>query len=215
MSRRTACLLAFIWVVFLVRGLFYITLIPIWEGWDEFAHFAFVEHLQNGYGLPAPDERVSSEITRSLELAPLPWALRGLHAPAITHDDFWLLSSSERSDRAAALKEIPADMQRKIGTEYLYEGKQPPLYYLLTSVALRPFREASMVNRVFITRLFSVLIASSVVFLSFAAARQLFGDDRTALQIAALITAMPQLFVDIARVSNEPLSILLYSLLAY
>ena len=47
-----------IWVLFLLRGTFYATVIPIWEGLDEFAHFAYVDWLRTHATLPEPDARV-------------------------------------------------------------------------------------------------------------------------------------------------------------
>jgi 4-amino-4-deoxy-L-arabinose transferase-like glycosyltransferase len=95
----------------------------------------------------------------------------------------------------------------------MLESKQPPLYYWLTTAALWGFRNSSLIDRVFFARLLSVLIASSVVFLSYIAARLYFGDEQTAVQSAALITAMPQLFISVSRVSNEPLAIAIFSIL--
>ncbi|PYS25341.1 MAG: hypothetical protein DMG11_23080 [Acidobacteria bacterium] len=37
--------LAAIWVIFLCKGIFYSLLFPIWEGFDEYAHFAFIQYL--------------------------------------------------------------------------------------------------------------------------------------------------------------------------
>jgi 4-amino-4-deoxy-L-arabinose transferase-like glycosyltransferase len=211
MSRRTLILLSLIWLTFLIRGTFYSILIPIWEGMDEYSHFDFVEYLTLGNGLPAPDHHISAEISQSLKLAPAPTTLSYLSLT--THDDFWQLPEFERAKRADALKIIPENMQRESGAERMLESKQPPLYYWLATAALWRFRNSGLIDRVFLARLFSVLIASSVVFLSFIAAKLYFGDEQSAVQAAALITAMPQLFISVSRVSNEPLSIAIFSVL--
>jgi 4-amino-4-deoxy-L-arabinose transferase-like glycosyltransferase len=112
------------------------------------------------------------------------------------------------------MKNIPQYLQRESGAQRMLESKQPPLYYWTATAALWPFRQSSLIDRVFLGRLFSVLLASSVVFLSFFAARLFFGDEQTAVQIAALMTALPALFISVSRVSNEPLAIALFSILA-
>ncbi len=72
-------LLVLIWAFFLIRGCFYSSLFPLWEGYDEFAHFAYVQYLSNSQGLPIPQQsELSTEIHDSLELVPLPWELRDL-----------------------------------------------------------------------------------------------------------------------------------------
>ena len=50
--------LAAIWLVFVLRGVFYCNLIPLWEGFDEWGHYAFVEHLRLHAGaLPRTTDR--------------------------------------------------------------------------------------------------------------------------------------------------------------
>jgi len=63
-------------MAFLARGLFYVSVLPMWEGFDEYGHFGFVDYLSATGKLPEPAERVSAEINRSLDLVPLPWTLR-------------------------------------------------------------------------------------------------------------------------------------------
>lgn len=36
-------ILVTLWTCFLLRGFFYCSFLPIWEGYDEWAHFAFVQ----------------------------------------------------------------------------------------------------------------------------------------------------------------------------
>jgi 4-amino-4-deoxy-L-arabinose transferase-like glycosyltransferase len=213
MSRRTLIVLSLIWLTFIVRGTFYSVLIPIWEGFDEYSHFDFLEYLSNGNGLPEPEHHISAEISQSLKLAPAPFTLSYLSLT--THDEFWQLPSEERSRRAVAMNEIPQYLQQQPGKEPMLESKQPPLYYWTATAALWIFRHSNLIERVFLARLFSVLVASSIVFLSFLAARLFFGDEQIALQVAALITALPQLFISVARVSNEPMAIVLFSILTY
>src|SRR5262245_14949100 len=126
MSRRTRNLLLLIWFTFLIRGAFYSLLIPMWEGWDEYSHFDFIQQLTLGNGLPPPDHHVSEESSQSMKLAPAPLTLSYLGLT--THDDFWQLPDIERQRRAEALKGIPRDLQRQQGAERMLESKQPPLY---------------------------------------------------------------------------------------
>jgi hypothetical protein len=59
-----------IWLIFLIRGVFYSNLIPMWEGFDEWGHYAFVEHLRLHAGaLPRTTDRVTEEIRQSVQSA--------------------------------------------------------------------------------------------------------------------------------------------------
>src|ERR1700737_3723248 len=53
--------LVLIWCVFLARGVFYSALLPIWEGYAEPIHFAFVQYLETTHKLPLPTTPVSRE----------------------------------------------------------------------------------------------------------------------------------------------------------
>jgi len=44
-KRQYRVLLVAIWLAFLSRGLFYSVQQPMWEGYDEWAHFAFIQHI--------------------------------------------------------------------------------------------------------------------------------------------------------------------------
>ena len=65
---RCRWILALIWLAFLVRGAFYSRFIPLWEGYDEWSHYAFLEHFRfHGGALPLSSDGVSEEIRQSVE----------------------------------------------------------------------------------------------------------------------------------------------------
>jgi hypothetical protein len=204
-----------IWTLFIIKGAFYCLLFPVWEGYDEFAHFAFVQHLAVHHELPVPQTRVSKGIQESLALAPLPWSLRHWPAPYLTHDAYWQLSAGDRADRETRLRAIPSSPAKESGTDFLYEEKQPPLYYFILLPVFMALQGLSLLNAVFALRLVSVLIVSSLVPIAFITARYVFDSNAVALQIAALIAALPELYIDVARVGNESLAIPLCSLFVF
>src|ERR1700722_12712010 len=166
--------LAAIWLAFLVRGAFYCNLIPLWEGFDEWGHYAFVEHLRLYPGtLPRTTDGVTQEIRQSVQSAP------------IRH---------EASDPMT-----------------LFEAQQPPLYYWILSVPNRIWASNDISTRVHRLRLVSVLIASLTIPFAWLAALELFSSRALAVSVCALITAMPGLMIDIARIGNESLAIALGS----
>ena len=211
-------ILGLIWLAFLARGLFYVSIMPMWEGFDEYAHFGFADYMSSKWKLPQPDERVSAEISRSLELVPLPWSLKDWQTPStqsMTHDTFWQLSAEERDQRVTALKAIPPDFQTRKEKQYIEESKQPPLYYVLAAGFYRVLGNTDLTTRVFLLRLFGVLLASLVVPLTFMVAKDVLVDPEQALGVAALVATMPGLFIDVSRICNDALAIALFSLLIY
>jgi hypothetical protein len=203
---------------FLARGIFYSCILPLWEGYDEFEHFAFVQYLATDSRLPsAASTRVSREVQDSLMIVPLPWTLRDFPAPHVTHDEFWRLPPEEREIRGRQLKSLPKDFARQRATAPLplYEAKQPPLYYWLLSWPLRIIDGWSLPSRVFGLRILSLIFASLVIPFGFVVARRVFRQDGPALGIVAIIAAMPELMINVCRVGNESLSIVFYTLATY
>src|SRR6266852_1767830 len=93
-----------LWLLFLIRGVFYISVIPLWEGFDEWAHYAVLQNIAtSGRALPSVADKVSREVQESLELAPVHWQASGLR-----HDDYWRLPESDRKAREEKLRSIPA-----------------------------------------------------------------------------------------------------------
>ena len=199
-------------LAFICKGFFYATVIPIWEGYDEYEHLAFIQHLAIHHDLPTPDTKVSHEIDRSLELAPLPWELRYLPAPHVIHDLFWKLPSHERLQRRHELLAIPRQWQSESGTTLLYEGKQGPLYYWLMWPLYRIVEEMTLPNRVFVFRIVNILLGSLLISIGFVTTNAIFGDERIGIAVSALIAAMPELYMDAFRIGNQTLTIVLYSL---
>ena len=209
-------LVLLVWICFLVRGFFYSSTLPLWEGYDEWSHFAYIQHLNNYESLPLGDRsRVTREIQESLKLVPLPWMLREYAPPHITHDDYWKLSEAQRKRRQHLLASLPLEWRQERATEpvLLYEAQQPPLYYWLMSWPLSLASSATLPTRVFLIRYLSVTLASLVIPFGFLITRRLFGRKGLAVGLVALIAAPPEFLINVCRVSNESLAVSVYSIL--
>ena len=91
-----------LWACFLARLLFYSAMMPLWEGYDEWAHFAVVRQVAyGGHLLGARDAPVPRDVEESLRFAPVPWEMRSLGAPSATRDEYWQLPELHPSARAA------------------------------------------------------------------------------------------------------------------
>src|SRR5260370_38451791 len=83
LSRRTLLLVGLVWIVFLSKAVFYASVLPLWEGYDEFSHFDFVQYVAINRQLPTVQANGSGEISASLRVRPLPWPPR--RAPPGVH----------------------------------------------------------------------------------------------------------------------------------
>ena len=206
-----------IWACFVARLAFYSSMLPLWEGYDEWAHFSVIRHMAVSHealverGAPVP-----RDVDASLQLAPVPWEMRYLPAPWLTQDSYWRLPAEMRARREAAFRTMPRAWSREAGDGPFrtYEALQPPLYYWIITPAARLFGASSLAVQVMTLRWLSVLLASLAIPLVFAVGRLVL-DEPLALGCAAIVALMPGVALDVARVGNDGLSMVLFSLLAW
>ncbi len=196
-------------------------MLPLWEGYDEYSHFAYVQHLIVQGSIPIPGKaRNSREVSASLAAAPIRWTARDT-AGAITYDAFWKLPRDEREKRTARLRagsDAAARGEDPLG-ELMYESQQPPLYYWVMEPALVLADRWSLPARVFLLRCFSLFLCSLAVPVGFATARRALGGmaerDGAATCVIAIVVCMPEGLIDLARIGNESLALLVYTVLVY
>ena len=200
-----------IWIGFALRLVFYATAFPIWEGFDEWAHFAVIRHVAAGEVLVPRDASVPLDIASSMQIAPMPRTLENLPGAVVSHEQFWTLPAEERASREAEFRAIPREFANESSRIGAYETLQPPVYYWLMAPLLWILRGCSLATQVFALRWAAVALASLLVPLLFLLGRAVFRDDRLALGCAAVAALMPELAITSARVSNEALAIPLYT----
>ena len=209
---------AVIWLCFLARGFFYCAALPIWEGYDEWAHFAVVERMAfHGEALVSRASPAPRDVAASLQLAPVAWECRYLLPPSVTQDDFWRLPEAERARREAEFHAIPGAWAREDSSGPLkaYEGLQGPLAGWLMTPVLWAASGAQLATQVLLLRWFGIAVVSLAVPLGFLIGRRIFGEDAPALGCAAIIAAMPGFAINIARVSNESVAVMLFTALIW
>lgn len=202
-----------LWLAFLIRGIFYVSAIPAWEGFDEYSHFAYVQHLAEFRRLPEKHDSIPREIAHSLQLLPAPRLLTHLPFPLTVHDDYWALPAEERLRRQTLHSELAPDLAKfaALPPYHIYEAQQPPLYYFWGALAYPDARTWPIKSRLWLLRFLNVLIASVVVPCTFAIARRSLGTTAAGMSAAAVVVVMPQLYFYVCRVSNDALAVALGS----
>ena len=153
----------------------------------------------------------------SLHLLPIPWELQfqSIPQPLTTYDDFWRLPPSERKQRTDAVRALAPEQGSQPATEPIqnYESQQAPLYYWLAAVPMGWMSTLPMLSRIYLLRMLNVLLASAVVPLAYWIARRVLSSDRQAVGVTAIIVLLPELMINVARVGNESLALICYSVL--
>jgi 4-amino-4-deoxy-L-arabinose transferase-like glycosyltransferase len=180
----------------------------MWEGFDEYSHFAFIQHIAQHRSLPGPStENTSRTVAESLRLVPAPWLTRDPGRGMISHEDYWALPPTERATRESTLRSMPREWAAA-GADppiRLWEAQQPPLFYWIATPAYWSVRHLPLPDQVWILRWFAVLISSVLVPLGFLTGRDLLGDS-LGLGAAIVVTSMPGLMMSASRIGNECLA---------
>ncbi len=214
---RVALWVLLLWSAFVVRGVWYCAMLPAWEGYDEPFHFAVLQHVSGGQGMPRDGALVSLEVQKSLHLLPLPWELHfhSIPGPLTSHEDFWRLPPAEREARIAAVHELAPQDGSQAATEPIvnYESQQPPLYYWIFALPMRWMSGLSLLSRLYALRILNVLLASAAIPLAYFLARLALNNERQALGVSAIVVLLPELMINVARVSNESLALVCYTVM--
>ena len=204
-----------IWACCVLRLWFYASMLPLWEGFDEWAHFAVIRSIARGALLPGRETRIPRDVEASLELAPMPWAQRQLPPPTLAHDDFWQLPQTERDARLAAFRSIPQSWAGLSGSLPAYETQQPPLYYWLMAPIIAAMRGWSVANQAIALRWIGALLASFTIPLAYTIGCRVLHSRALGLACAAIVSLMPGFAIDVARVGNDGLAVALYAALIW
>lgn len=202
----------FVIFAFLLRGAFYCVGQPIWEGFDEWAHFAYIQHLSQYGHLPTRTDQISAELRRSLELAPISASAADNSRESLSHDEFWRLPPDDRLTRERELEELRASFAgTNLGSRMLrqYEAQQPPLYYLLMVPIYLSLKNASLPAQVFALRFASLLICGVGILLCCELAWQVPASRRAAIPIMLLLSSWPGFLIGVSRISNDVLALTL------
>lgn len=219
MNRKDIKLLALLWSTFLIRGFFYAAVLPIWEGYDEPYHFAYIQCLAATHKPPTLATPISRQVDASLHVLPLPWMLK-FHAipqPLYTHDDFWRLPAPARELLMRKFEAIPPGWGREPSLQRVlnYEAQQPPLYYLLSWPVLVLLSNASLETQILTLRFVAIVLASVVVPIAYLLVWRITRRTTEVFSILGLALLMPELYINLARVSNEAPAAVIYTALLY
>ncbi|GAB4343551.1 MAG: hypothetical protein Kow0099_22090 [Candidatus Abyssubacteria bacterium] len=210
LSRR---FFALVWAMFVVKGLLYCAVTPLWEGFDEPFHLAYIQSLAVTHRLPEFGKaHIGADIAESTGYVPLPVWMPSLafEYGKLSYRDYWQMDETRRAELMEKLGGLAASPDTMSSSDApLYQVQHPPLYYALCVPVYEAMGGLNLVKKVFALRLFSVLLASLCV-ITVALA---FEDTPLTRIFAGLMVLWPVLYIDIARVGNDSLGIALYSLL--
>jgi 4-amino-4-deoxy-L-arabinose transferase-like glycosyltransferase len=167
-SERPIALLV---AVFVVLGVVYSVIVPLWEAPDEVAHFAYVTHLVRTRSLPVQQTGVLDEA----------------HQPPLYYVVAALVSS------VADLNDTTGAYQRNPGFVWAGQGGSEHNAALHHTAETFPYRGIALAAH--LARWVSVLTGAVTVAFTYAIARRIFPETRGLALLAAALTAFNPQFL--------------------
>ena len=195
---RRYCIL--LGILFLLRGLFLLSVFPPWEGWDEYQHVAYVAYLVENDDPPILlESRVPKTVLRALLRYPHgKFALEQVRQfGGVSYDEFWRL-------------EAPPTIAADQPSMDLYQAQHAPLYYRLVSPVFRLlWNERDPLPLIAALRWINVLFGAAAVVIAAMTLPKILTPGPHRYAVALLIALQPMFLFNSARVANDALAVLL------
>ena len=207
-------------------GVSYISALPIWEGFDETAHFSYIQQVADSGELPLYGKnQISKDVEKYYNYAPVPYALSAefQNNNRLTYQSFFS-KPVEFILRSKEFIHSTLDTPRRYlpGRGTNWESQHPPLFYILLSPVYLITSELSWGKQIFILRIVSYTFAwlglVIAVFTCLQVAKNQPSQNKISQWHWAAIGAglwpffLPAWFSDMARIGNDSFCCLLLSL---
>jgi len=201
-------------IVTILKGLVWMSVVPMWHTPDEQAHFAQVQNVAEGispvYGNPTTSQEIyTSEIL-------LQTARDGMGNNSYTyHPEFNIpYTSATEGVYENEIKQIPKlDRTKMVITE---ATAYPPLYYRLASLGYKSAYSNDLITRVFITRLISILLLVITVFFTYKIGTLIFPKNPIlSVTAAILVSFQPMFSFTMAGINSDVLMNALFTAFIY
>ncbi|MBI3845097.1 MAG: DUF2142 domain-containing protein [Planctomycetes bacterium] len=185
--------------LFLCRGLLVLCVLPPFEGWDEYQHVAYVDHMARVHTTPDPrSTRVSQEFLSVLPAFPQSArAVEQLGQFGVRTYQQWWATRDVGHDRLDA------------GPIILYEAQHGPLYYRLAAPIYSAFGGVRDLRRsVGMLRLLNLILATVALWVVLRVLERLCKDPVHAAMMGTVLALHPMFLLVATRVANDALAVL-------
>ncbi len=188
-------------------GLFQVLILPPFEGFDETAHYSYLQQIALTGTWPRHGQPMSADIDDYLKVAPTATSMN----PSWTYDGFFAASREViAAGRAMIHAQLPEPRSWRAGTIVNWEAQHPPLYYALLAPAFRLAAHWSLGGRLLLLRAISYTLSWLGLCMAAFAAMPHIGDRDASLTPTRLAPALwplllPMWFPEMARLGNDSL----------
>ena len=191
----------------IVNAALYACFLPLWEGFDEPFHYAYVESLSANHTFPVfGHSKVSAEIDSSLGDVPVSRFLSPATPGTPTFEQWFTLPAADKEARA--VRPINTALRTEASALNNYEAQQSPLAYVLLAPFDAALSHVDLRLRVLVLRLISAVAAT--LLLSFGLSKLctlLRVSDVFAPAAMACIFGSQMLWATVAHIGNDSLAV--------
>ncbi len=212
---------------YLVLGLSHIAILPPWEGFDENAHFSYIQQIADTGSLPTPGRaKLAKDVDDYKQYAPMPYCYVPLFkdGEGYTYHSFFNAPRSSIQKAYTAIHVPPKKVRRyQPGHMLNWQTQHPPLYYILLAPVFKLTRGMALIDQIFWLRLFSYLFAWAALLITVFGGYRLshaLGDPKRlafkpwlAIGTVCIPLLFPSWFPEMARIGNDSLCALWMALL--
>lgn len=193
----------------LVNATLYSLLLPLWEGFDEPFHFAYVQHVANSGTVPdTRTARLSEEVYRSLELAPASHVVQQNLPFVATYAEHFAKSLEERRRIRELLDSISPALRWKASEQENYEAHHAPLAYILLAAPERVLSGTALGFRTAMLRILAGVAGSLLLYAATVRLTGLLGIGEPYGTVTAFCVLSSQMtWATVAHVANDWLAV--------
>ena len=188
----------------LLVGLGHIALLPPFEGFDETAHYSYIQQVAETGTWPRRGGRMSKDVDDYLKIAPTTEMMHG----AWTYFAFFSSGTATVEAGRQAIRTAPAAPRTFTpGQQGNWQAQHPPLYYAVMAPAYWLTKGWSLGAQLFTLRSVSYLIAWSALVLTIVvlSSRRTAAPAWLPLAVAAWPFLFPMWFPEMGRLGNDNL----------
>jgi len=212
---------------YLVLGLSHIAILPPWEGFDENAHFSYIQQIADTGSLPKPGSaKISKDVDGYKQYAPMPYCYVPLFkaGEGYTYHSFFNLPPASIQKAYTAIHVPPAKVRKfRPGDMLNWQTQHPPLYYMVLAPVFRLTRSLALIDQIFWLRLVSYIFAWTALLITILGGYRLSKARHDDVRLASrpwlvfgtvcIPLLFPSWFPEMARIGNDSLCALWLSLL--
>ncbi len=194
----------------LLAGILYASLLPLWEGFDEAFHYAYVQTLSNELKLPVLGKSIiSDEVWESLEKSPVSHIVERTHPSLMTLDDYFALDHAQRQRLRLELENIDPALRSSYSNGVPnYEAHQAPLAYGLLALPDRIWSSTPFPGRIWRLRVLAAIVSSCLMFWGTWRLGRMLEVARPVRAVALFLVFSTQMYyATIAHIANDWLAV--------